>query len=173
MEWKPIPDWPEYEASDAGDIRRAETKRILRPAPWRTGYLQVSLWRNNHGHTHWVHRLVCSAFHGAPEGQMDAAHTNRVKTDNRPENLRWATRAQNENDKRAHGVANIGERNGGSRLNAQLVEQIRQDAWELPTSSGDGMRIKKGAINSLVAKYGITASCIRNIIAYRSWRHIP
>lgn len=43
-----------------------------------------------------VHRLVCLAFHGQPqEGQTDVNHINEIKTDDRPYNLNWMTRYEN------------------------------------------------------------------------------
>lgn len=45
---------------------------------------------------HLVHRLVCRAFHGeSPEDKPFVDHKNRIESDNRPENLRWATAKEN------------------------------------------------------------------------------
>ncbi len=41
-----------------------------------------------------VHRLVCAAFHGAPDGRQ-ADHLNGVKADNRSSNLEWVTPKEN------------------------------------------------------------------------------
>ena len=45
-----------------------------------------------------VHRLVCEAFHGKPP--FDGAivlHLDEDPSNNRPENLRWGTRKENQN----------------------------------------------------------------------------
>lgn len=38
-----------------------------------------------------IHRLVCECFHPNPENKPTVDHINRVRTDNRASNLRWAT----------------------------------------------------------------------------------
>jgi hypothetical protein len=52
-----------------------------------------------------VHRLMCEAFHGPPPSD-DAVvrHLNGIRTDNRPENLRWGTPAENTADMLRHGT---------------------------------------------------------------------
>lgn len=43
-----------------------------------------------------VHRIVCSAFHGAPPtNQHVVDHIDTNRANNRPENLRWITRLEN------------------------------------------------------------------------------
>lgn len=46
-----------------------------------------------------VHRVVCWLHTGEDYPELEVAHANGVRMDNRPENLRWATRRENEHDK--------------------------------------------------------------------------
>lgn len=89
MEWRPIVDYPEYEVSNGGSVRHGE--RVLKPGRGN-GYSIVQLGRNN---KKYVHRLVASAFIPNPDGKREVDHINRIKTDNRVENLRWATKSEN------------------------------------------------------------------------------
>lgn len=48
-----------------------------------------------HGTRFRVHRLVAIAAHGLPDTNLEVAHINHVRDDNRAQNLRWVTRADN------------------------------------------------------------------------------
>lgn len=60
----------------------------------RTGYKQISI-KNKH---HRVHVLIAEAFLGFPPNSYPeymCDHINRIRDDNRPENLRWVTPKEN------------------------------------------------------------------------------
>src|SRR5690348_15132724 len=106
-EWRAIRDWPEYEVSDDGQVRRvvgggpaAKVGRVLKPGKNLYGYHFVVLYQTPRKRMSLISRLVCEAWHGPPPTpKHEAAHWNGVRTDNRPSNLRWATGAENAADK--------------------------------------------------------------------------
>ena len=61
-EWTELPGFPLYVISNYGRIMNYRTKRLLKPAKKPSGYLQVSLWKNNKGYTKDIHQLVYIAF---------------------------------------------------------------------------------------------------------------
>ena len=97
--------------------------RVLSPSKCKNGYLYVSIM----GRSYQVHRLVCMAWHGPPVGSIDAAHFNNNRHDNRPENLRWASRSENLSDQVSHGTRLRGETQNGAKLTENLVLRLRQE----------------------------------------------
>lgn len=94
--WKPIPG-STYEASSLGRIR-SPRGYVLKPCDHPLGYHIVGVHMDGRMISKTVHSLVALAFHGPrPEG-LDVAHGNCIKTDNRPSNLRYATRRENMRD---------------------------------------------------------------------------
>lgn len=109
-EWRTIKGWPAYEVSSLGNVRR-----VLPGKGTKTGLLKLQVGKRGYPmatlrmmprHTKCpVHRLVCEAFHGPPpEGQNEVAHGDGVRTNNRAENLRWASRRENAADTLKHGT---------------------------------------------------------------------
>jgi hypothetical protein len=104
IEWRPIPGFDRYEASEFGDIRRG--LRILIPTEGRTGHLRVTVYAAGRQYRTGVHRLVCMTFHGLPPDDKPlACHENGVPGDNRPANLYWGDYDDNRADEIRHRVS--------------------------------------------------------------------
>ena len=116
VEWRPVPGFKFLEASSEGKLRtwrrrglgavRAENPRAIPGALSAGGYLVTSL-RSDEGQLrqHKMHRLVALAFHGEPPpGLPSVLHGNGARADNRPENLRYGTPAENSRDALEHGT---------------------------------------------------------------------
>lgn len=127
------------------------------------GYLRINAYVNGKHTTLQVNRLVCTAFHGEPPGEdMEAAHWNGNRLDNRPENLRWATKLENADDKQRHGTTARGQRVAGqrSRLTADQVLEIRR-------------RLAEGEYGTRLAEeFGVHQAHISKIYRREIWAHL-
>ncbi len=157
-EWRAIAEYPDYEVSDEGQVRRvsggrgAKPGRILRPATTPRGYLIVSLYRDGRSRMRKVHRLLCTAFHGdPPTPKHHAAHDDGDFLNNTPGNVLWKTALENSADMLRHGRRPRGETHWGAKLSSDDVVAIRAStelhkviAKRFGISSSHVCSIKKG-----------------------------
>ncbi len=167
LEWRPIPNFPEYEVSNYGEVRNIAAgrgrvvNRVLSPRPTKLGHLSVCLSHDKHIKTMQVHRLVALTFIGPPPvDKPDVAHGDGNSANNKRNNLRWATKSENENDKVLHGKSNRGERHGNARLVENDIRKIRELAEE-------------GLIQSEIAKeINTSRRNVGNILSGKNWKHV-
>lgn len=95
--WVPIPGLFDYEASNAGRIRRISTGRLLTPAPDRRGrgYPKVSIQVEGKWWARDAHRLIALAFLGpCPDGCV-VNHIDSDRNNSVPLNLEYITPSEN------------------------------------------------------------------------------
>jgi hypothetical protein len=109
-EWRSVEDYEGlYEVSNLGNVRSIAERTIrnygaphvLQPINV-LGYLCVNLYKHVDGkrtqRMFKIHRLVAKAFISNEENKPCVDHINTIRTDNRVENLRWCTNAENNNN---------------------------------------------------------------------------
>lgn len=122
----------------------------------KKGYLGVDLYKEGVRKSKRVHILVATAFIPNIENKPEVNHKNAIKTDNRVENLEWATSLENQ----LHSIQNglrpefSGEKNGRAKLNKSDVINIR---------SSDKSLLELSEL------YNISKSHIYKILKYKTW----
>jgi hypothetical protein len=82
---------------EAGNAKYFTKEKILKTCISKKGYAYIGLYFKGFRKSYSVHRLVAIAFLGKPEqNNLDVNHRNGIKADNRPSNLEWCTRSENE-----------------------------------------------------------------------------
>ena len=92
---KEIVGYENYLIYPDGRVWSKNVKRYLKAVCNSNGYLQVVLYKDRIPKQHKIHRLVALHFIENPENKICVDHENGIRTDNRVENLSWATYSEN------------------------------------------------------------------------------
>jgi hypothetical protein len=168
QEWHPIPGYPYHEITRDGRVRRTwrtkghVTELATPVSGW--GYREVRLRSPDGARKKWqVHRLVLHTFVGpAPSSRHEGNHLDGDKTNNRVENLEWATRSENMQHAFDTGlnVPSHGETHHKAKLTAPEVREIRR------------LHRSGVAIRALARRYPVSRVNIRSILRRETWAHV-
>lgn len=161
--WKMVPDWPEYEVSNLGRVRRcksghgAVSGKILKPYGGRKwGHLTVNLCCNGKLKVCRIHRLVAAAFLTG-DTKLEVCHGDGNPKNNRVSNLRYDTRKGNSADAIRHGTTPKGQRNGNNRYSSDTIKLLK-------------MKLKAGvSVSECHASTGIPSRYIYSIRSGKVW----
>jgi hypothetical protein len=104
--WVPIPGHPGYLVSNDGRVF-GKRGRLLKPTPHSKGFghQRIKLVREDGRRIEmYVHTLVAQVFIGPRPNGMEVRHLDGNAADNRPANLAWGTRSENQSDAVRHGT---------------------------------------------------------------------
>jgi len=188
--WRIIGEFPDYEASDYGRIRRAipncrgDVGAIIKQRIGR--YANVTLYRNGKPVVVSVHRIICTTFHGTPPSpKHHAAHCDGDRSNNLSSNLRWATAAENEADKIDHGTSLAGrkssvpvehrargETHGRHTKPESTARGERNCHAKLTEAKVSEIRIDGRPRKQISESYGISVTMVGYIQRGISWAHV-
>jgi hypothetical protein len=127
--------------------------RILNIVTNQFGYVYYGLIKDGVVRNKFAHRLVLDAFSTNPENKEQVNHINGIKTDNRVENLEWATAFENQQ----HRFNTLGHISSMRKLNKNAVFDILSNR-------------KKNSNHT--EKYNISRGTVTNVrlgIIYKKW----
>lgn len=169
--WKPVVGYEQfYEVSSHGRVRSKprtvrnnlgawlQRSRIMRHSVHGNGRQSVSLRVAGRKRKQaMIHRLVLSAFIGPCPKGMECCHYDGNPRNNQIDNLRWDTAKNNAADKIRHGTQVRGESHPISKLNWQMVREIRA-------------RYALGKTQlELTGDFGVGSGTIQAIVEGRNW----
>jgi hypothetical protein len=129
----------------------------------RRGYKSATLSKNGIAKPFAVHRLVAFAFLENKEGKRTVNHINGIKTDNRLENLEWASQSEQQNHAIKIGLRNkaIGEQSNLSKFKSEDIIKIRELYSTGLFSCGELSKTFNTSVNN-----------INRIIHSHTWKHL-
>lgn len=169
--WKKCPRFPDHEVSNCGDLRRALRPDVSRNGQYikgiidPDGYIRYCIKHEGSSYNVSAHVLVAEAFIGEkPSPKHQVAHNNGSKKLNTPNNLRWATTLENQNDRLLHGTDTRGVGNGRATITEDDVRFIRKKYFDI--------KITRGDVSSLDKMFNLTRSQIIRIAKRQAWAHV-
>ena len=159
--WKTIEEYPNYMVNNIGEVKRKEgldsaghyrREKMLSPKMDKDGYYEYSLCKDGKMKCFRAHRLVAEAFIPNPDNKPCIDHINCVRSDNRVENLRWATNQENHNNP----LSLINHKNASSIPIIQYTKDGKMlRKWESATEAAEELNLHHQRISKCCkGRYG-------------------
>lgn len=168
--WMPVVGSASYAVSDLGRVRRtaychaSPNGRILKQSKHRDGHRQVTLSDRGRTTTLYVHALVLGAFVGPrPTEKHEGAHGDGDPSNNTLGNLRWATTADNAEDRDRHGRQAKGEAHVRAVFTQADVDGMRNAHAAVLAGR---RRVPRGFIDELAARHGVSRHTVASAIRF-------
>ena len=98
--WRSITGYVNYQVSNIGRVRNADTGRIFTPIDNGHGYFRVSLYRDRVKKLTLVHRLLAQEIVENLDNKQRVDHIDGNKSNNCVTNLRWVSASENNMNQR-------------------------------------------------------------------------
>lgn len=169
-EWKPIANFPDYQVSNLGRVRRIT--RTWKPAGYilkclrtfhnPTPYHAVTLWRGGKSTRKYIHHLVAEAFIRPRKSREQINHLDFNGCNNQVKNLEYSTNKLNRQYSKLHGRHIHGSRMWSAKLTERDIPRIRRLLKE-----------NKLSRRQIAEQYGVWPGQIDRIAWNIGWTHVP
>lgn len=167
-QWMPVTNYEGlYEVSNFGRIKSLPRKGSPRTTIMQTcldsnGYEQTAITKNKKSTSFKIHKLVAIAFIEKTLTGYEINHKDGNRLNNNASNLEWCTRSENVKHSYDFGIkCHKGDRQGTRKLCSDQVREIT--AKYKP-------RIYTRTM--LAKEYGVTISCIKQVLNKKNWASI-
>lgn len=156
---KQHPIFKDYKISSNGDVFGKNGKLMAKPIS--QGYERLTICYKGERLNKFVHVLVMETFVGKKPKGLVINHKDHNKQNNCIENLEYCTQSKNIKKVFINKIRNLkGENNNNASLNKKKVKEIR------------GKYIPRVySIRKLAKEYGVSSSCIQNIVNNKNWNY--
>ena len=89
-----VDNFPNYLIYPDGKVWSKKRNKFIKDKIEKNGYKRIQLYKNKKRKYFYIHRLLGIHYLPNPENKYSIDHINRNKSDNRIENLRWATQKE-------------------------------------------------------------------------------
>jgi len=155
-QWKQIEDYPQYEVSDKGRVRKLIVKHsnhsyvYLHPQFRKkiNSYPYVELYKDSKRNRLAIHRLVALTFIPNPDNKPQINHIDGNKLNPNSNNLEWAT--CQENQQHAH-IMGLHQRESTAQITKQKYIQIKASYIQALDKIANDYKVSKRMVLSVIS----------------------